>query len=324
MNDEQRMARTLKDFYLDDAAGAHDRDAILRGALDTVHTTRQQRRWRWWPFRRHATPTSTLPNRELQPDPLAATNGNAPTSSGSVPALFGAIRFALAGVIVALFGGFLVFGVLAPQPQDGLPGAVGTPSPSSSPTRSDVDATPISDPPEEDMQLKTAAATLAAAMTFIPAPVSAQEPTFVVEQVEPFVSRIINDGADFDMTRLEPDEVFALEDITAAPNGDIWVVGYRYTAGTGPRGGDGPMAWKLGSPGEYRVPWDFTKLVILDDGTPAVVGRAAARNPAAISVFDGERFVESPGTRRNDEGNSTSWLIEPEDLASLDSGSVDF
>ena len=86
MNDEQRLSQQLRDFYIDDASRSHDRDALLRGVLNSVHVTPQQRRRRWWPFRRHAALSSALPSRDLQPELTTVTNnGRTAGSSGSGP-----------------------------------------------------------------------------------------------------------------------------------------------------------------------------------------------------------------------------------------------
>jgi hypothetical protein len=309
MNDEQRMDQQLRDFYLDDQVRTHDRGALLREILDTVHDTPQQRRRRWWPFRRHAALTSPLPGRELQPDLTSVTtNGQAAASGGSTPLLYGAFKFVVATAIVALFGGFLLFGVLAPQEPTTLPGASSSASPETS-----------AKPSETTMDLKTPVATMAAVLaTMAPGTgVAAVEPDFVAEQVEAGVERIVSDGADFDQSALPDNVRYAFEDIAVSPSGDVYVVGYRYHTDTGRT--EGPFVMELGTPGETGTqegfPVDFEKIVIDANGDLVVA------SPSGIKRLVGEAWVDSPGTLSVQTGGGTIWLAEPGDVSEIGPGS---
>ena len=82
-----------------------------------------QRRHRWWHFgRRQVSPAPATSGTELQPALVPATNGHAPTVTGRTTPTFSATKFVVAGVIVALFGGFLL--IAQPFDQQGsVPGA---------------------------------------------------------------------------------------------------------------------------------------------------------------------------------------------------------
>jgi hypothetical protein len=72
-----------------------------------------RQRGRWWPvslLQRPAAPAPAMPDTEFQPTPIPATNGRVPTVTGRTMPMFSATKFVIAGVIVALFGGFLLIG----------------------------------------------------------------------------------------------------------------------------------------------------------------------------------------------------------------------
>ncbi len=97
--------------------------------------------------------------------------------------MFSAVKFIAAGVIVALFGGLAIAGVLTTQ-QDGelLPAAV---TESASPTTSAADALPL-----------------------------------VTEEVEPGVERIVSDGVGHD---LDETHRYYMEGIALAADGTLWL-----------------------------------------------------------------------------------------------------
>lgn len=323
MNDEQRLAQELRDFYLDDASPLRDRDALLRGVLDTVHTTPQRRRRRWWPFGRHAALTTPVPSRELQPTVTTATANGQAADSGHASARLGGIAVALVAVVLAFFGGFAFYGLLQSDEQGALPGASGSPAPATStpPTEAPSDA-PSEGP--TDATTATTPATPAAnearviEATTPSAGLAEAEPGFDSVFVEPGVERIVSDGAGFDLAAVPEDVRWAFEDI-AIRGDDIWVVGYRYHADTGRT--EGPLAWELGSGLEtgpaQGFPREFQKLLIEDDGTAIVVADDGVR------AFDGERWVDAPGSRLITGGEATTWVIEPGDLANQGEGLVD-
>jgi hypothetical protein len=308
MNDEQRLAQQLRDFYIDDADRSHDRDAILRGVLDSVHVTPQQRRRRWWPFRRHAALTSALPSRELQPEHMTVTtNGQTAASSGSGPARLSGIAVAVAAVALALFGGFLLLGLLGPEsPDTPLPGASSSASPEATST-----------PSETPMRLQTPIATALAIATMAPGTgVTAVEPDFVAVEVEPGVERIVSDGADYDSSALPDDIRYAFEDIALAPNGDVFVAAYRYHTGTGRT--EGPFVWELGAAGETGpadgFPADFEKIIVDADGDLVVA------SPSGIRRLDGDTWVDSPESHVVQTGGGTVWFAQPGDVGDIGPG----
>ena len=163
------------------------------------------------------------------------------------------------------------------------------------------------------MQLRTPAATAAAtaAALMITTGLAAQEPSFVAEQVEPGVERIVSDGADFDMATLDDGVLYAFDDIATGPDGEVWVVAHRYHTATGRT--EGPLVWELGTPGDYGpdagFPAEHTKLIVDVDGTPIVAA------PGGIKAFDGSAWVDSTGSRIIETGGGAVILIEPADLA---------
>jgi hypothetical protein len=107
MNDEQ-LLQDLGSWLKDTDTARPDAERITARAMTQVPQVRQ--RGRWWP----------LPALDRESRPALA--------SGS--ALFSALRFVTAGIIIGLFGGFLLAGVLiTPQGDTSIPAAV-TDSPS--------------------------------------------------------------------------------------------------------------------------------------------------------------------------------------------------
>ena len=132
MNDEQ-LLRDLGSWLKDTDADHPDAERITARAMTEVPRVRQ--RGRWWPLpdlgglggRRSRKPRpvgSTLPMGS-QPVPALPIGDQPLTASG--PTVFSALRFVTAGVIVGLFGGFLLAGVLTTQQLDKVPAAVTEP-----------------------------------------------------------------------------------------------------------------------------------------------------------------------------------------------------
>ena len=119
MNDEQ-MRPLLKAWFQARKAAPPDVPEGVARVVARVLETRQ--RGRWWPLPAFDRPVSTLPGREPAPAPIPVTNGRT-RPRGST--MFSALKFITASVIVALFGGFLVAGVLTtPQGDEMAPAAV--------------------------------------------------------------------------------------------------------------------------------------------------------------------------------------------------------
>jgi hypothetical protein len=217
----------------------------------------------------------------------------------------------MAAVILALFGGFVVFNLLGSDDPAPAPAASDSPSPSPSASLAPTEE-PSGEPPATPgaTDAETAAAPSEGLLE--------AEPGFASEFVEAGIERITSDGAGFDIAALPEDVHYAFEDI-AIGGGDIWVVAYRYHSNTGRT--DGPLAWELGSGLETSpaqgFPRDYQKLLIENDGTPIVVADDGVR------AFDGERWVSDPGTRRITGDESTTWIVERADLATVGAGEID-
>jgi hypothetical protein len=118
----------MKDEWMQPLLDAwfHDRDEAARDAsgdiarvMADVPRTRQP--GRWWPLPAFDRPVSMFPSRELAPAPIPATNGPRPARGFT---MFSALKFIAAGVIVALFGGFLLAGILTTPSEEMAPAAV--------------------------------------------------------------------------------------------------------------------------------------------------------------------------------------------------------
>ena len=104
MNDEQLLGKVGS--WLKDTDTAHaDAERITARAMTQVPQVRQ--RGRWWPL--------PMLDRRGQPAP------------GPRSTAFSALKFVTAGLIVGLFGGFLLAGILTAPPVDEVPAAVPEP-----------------------------------------------------------------------------------------------------------------------------------------------------------------------------------------------------
>ena len=119
MNDD-RLTTALGSFYRGTAPTPPDPVLGLERVMTRVRKTRQ--RGRWWPLPAFDRPVSTFPSRELAPALIPATNGPTPARGFT---MFSAVKFVAAAAIVALFGAFLLTGILtAPQGDEMAPAAV--------------------------------------------------------------------------------------------------------------------------------------------------------------------------------------------------------
>jgi|GEM_PF-1243028 len=115
-----------------------DPQECAREVMARVPQTRQ--RSRWWPFPAFESPRMpAFPGRELAPAPIPATNGHAPARGFT---MFSAVKFIAASVVVALFGGFLLAGVLTIQQPDKPMPAAGTGGATEMPTTCPPGSTP--------------------------------------------------------------------------------------------------------------------------------------------------------------------------------------
>jgi hypothetical protein len=192
--------------------------------------------------------------------------------------MFSAARFVLAGAIVALFGGFLLTGVMTtPRADDAAPGAV-TASPS--PTTTDE---------------------LLAGL--------------VTEEVEPGVLRIKSDGAGHDLDERHPDFRYDMDAIAITGDGTIWLAS-TYHGSDNVANPPGSLVWALGRPGIYSVaegiPLRGTGyLVPLADASVLVVSHDR------VVRFDGTAFVPDDGPTGRPVHGGTLWLMEPDELMGL-------
>ena len=125
MIDEQ-MRPLLKAWFQAREAAPTDVPEGVARVMVRVSETHQ--RGRWWPLPVFDHPGApAFPSRELAPALIPATKGRARPRGFT---MFSALKFVVASVIVALFGGFLLAGVLTtPQGDEMAPAAV-TSSPS--------------------------------------------------------------------------------------------------------------------------------------------------------------------------------------------------
>ena len=176
MNDEQ-MQSLLEVWYRERAVAPRDvRDGVA-SVMANVPRTRQQ--GRWWPLPTFERPVSTLPSRELAPAPIPATSGRQPARGFT---MFSALKFMVASVIVALFGGFLMMGILTTQQGDEM---------------------------------------APAAVTESPLPMTTEEMLsgIVTEEVEPGVYQVVNDGVrDLSSAPSKSDRF----EVVAGHDGSIW------------------------------------------------------------------------------------------------------
>jgi len=129
---------------------------------------------------------------------------------GRFQPMFGATRFVVAGVIVALAGSFLLGGVLKTQQNDEpLPAAVASASAS----------------PETEPSIETTTAPKTSVDTALLPGV-----TLVTEEVEPGVLRVVSDGVR-DLARALPDYSYPWANfrLTAGLDGSVWLHGPDWT-----------------------------------------------------------------------------------------------
>jgi hypothetical protein len=128
-----------------------------------------------------------------------------PSFTGRFQTMFSATKFVVAGVIVALFGGFLLAGVLT-QPSDDSAPAVGASASAS------LESEPANEP--------TTAPEAAVTDDLLPGV------ALVTEEVEPGVLRVVNDGVR-DLARPLPDYSYpwAGFHLTSGLDGSLWLHG---------------------------------------------------------------------------------------------------
>ena len=200
---------------------------------------------------------------------------------------FSAAKFVVAGVIVALFGGFLLTGVLTQQGVEPMP-AVGASASAS--TRPDTTAEPTA--ATESMRPITRTDILPGV-------------SLLTQELEPGVLRILGDDVGHDLTQGHPDGVPYLLDIAISPDGTPWIADWDPV-------GDGARVWALGQRGTYDIAsqedWEPSALLAEPDGTITAVSRSG------IFSFDGEGFTPNPGSRRWEAPDGEIWIFDRETL----------
>ena len=178
---DERMQPLLDAWFHDRDEAARDASGDIARVMADVPRTRQQ--GRWWPFPSFDRPVSTFPSQELALVPIPPTNGRQPAKGFT---MFSALKFIAAAAIVALFGGFLLAGVVTtPQGDEMAPAAV-TESPSSMTTEALLSG-------------------------------------MVTEEVEPGVFRVLDDGAGHTFPLVGVDHPRDVDGLYAAPDGAVWV-----------------------------------------------------------------------------------------------------
>ena len=239
MNDE-RMQSLLDTWYRDREVPRPKVQTSVAKVMANVPQIRQ--RGRWWPLPPFDRPRSTFPSRELAPAPIPVTNGHAPARGFT---MFSALKFMTAGVIVALFGGYLLAGVLTTQQGDeALPAAVtGSAAPEAT-----GEATGSPDP--------------SISTDILPGV------TLSIEEVEPGVYRVVNDGVR-DLAKAND------FDIVAGHDGGIWLLRPKWF-------------FRLGTQGAHDWPTKTPKhaeFEVTPDGTVWVQAEGA------LQSFDGENWT---------------------------------
>ena len=202
---------------------------------------------------------SRLTVKQAVPVPIPKTNGRTRTRGLTV---FSALKFIAAAVIVALFGGFLLTGILStPQGDDVLP----------------------------------------ATLTESPSPMTTEEllSGMVTEEVEPGVFRVVHDGVrDLPVTLDADGDVFPpTEAIRVSPEGGLWVFGGHWDDAVFRLGEPGGYPWPEGTPLDLLDLVDRPDDVeVAPDGTVWM----ADAGTASVYSLDGTEWTTWPLPRSHD------------------------
>ena len=205
--------------------------------------------------------------------------------------VFSALKFVVASVIVALFGAFLLAGLLTTPQRDQV---------------------------------------IPAAVTESPSPTTTEEllSGMVTEEVEPGIYRVIDDGAGHAPGVIEGDHVMprSLDRLHIEPDGSVWVMTTVYGDDWG-KPDDKAVAWQVGVEGRYgqedrfpgheypnRMPSDLT-FATAPDGTLWAAGRWG------LGSFDGEAWTpHGEGIWANTVSvlpDGTAWAAWPDRIGRL-------
>ena len=261
MNDEQ-MRPLLKTWFRARSVGPVDVPNGVARVVARLPQTRQRRRW--WPLPVFGRPAF-----------LPALNGRQPATGST---MFSALRFIAAAAIVALFGGFLLSGILTtPQRDEMAPAAV----------------------------------------TGSPSPVTTEEllSGMVTEEVDPGILRVVHDGV---RELSNEDLGFPGYSVDVTPDGSVWVGGGDGEQGLFRLGDastfDDPTAWQpfkevgpdgslwtIGEEGIYRfdgqawAAWmDWHDVGLWDDVTPGGLAIGPDGTAWGVGSARDERCLVTP------------------------------
>jgi hypothetical protein len=187
-----------------------------------------------------------------------------------------ATKFVVVGAIVALVGGFVVTALQSQRGREDLPqGAV---TPSQTPSRS-----PGANGPLAGM---------------------------VVEEVEPGVVRIIDDGAGHNLDERHPTNRYDMDGIAVGADGSVWLQSTYNGSDNEAHPETGFLLWTLGRQGMTEGTPEGD-LVALPDGSALIVGDLVTR-------FDDGTALPDIGPKQRPLGGGASlWIIEPDELMGL-------
>jgi len=192
--------------------------------------------------------------------------------------MFSATKFVVAGVIVALFGGFLLAGVLTQQPSDDRLPAVGASA--SATTQAEPTDTATAEPePTAEAEADDTSTT----------PDLLPGVGLVTEEVEPGVYRVLSDGAGHDLVAEPP------ADVTVAPDGSIWLLRILEDSRSDPYHLQVDAVYRLGQEGTHPFEparqWG-SDFAVDTDGVAWVRIGAGTGDGAVLGVFDGSTWVD--------------------------------
>jgi hypothetical protein len=192
--------------------------------------------------------------------------------------MFSATKFVVAGVIVALFGGFLLSGVLTQQPSDDRLPPVGA-SASATTQAEPTDAATAEPEPTGEAVADTTT-------ELVPGV------DLVTEEVAPGIYRVLSDGVN-DLTK-------HVWDVAVTPDGEVWVVKQRVS-----------YAAMKGNPDQLKTLTRDARVLRLGDEKPSYKPPASATNASLrLDAYDGRPFVSVSGLKFERGWTGESWAIE--------------
>lgn len=216
------------------------------------------------------------PVRPVDDAAILAAVTAAATSRRRLPSMLSATRLVVAGSIVALFGGFLAAGLLSRPGDVAQAPAATSPSPAAS------------DGPLAGM---------------------------IVEEVEPGVVRIVDDGAGHDLDEQHPTMRYDMDDIVVAADGTVWLRSSYSGTDNDAHPSEGPLLWVLGRPGVIDLQDGHEgDLVPLADGSILIIGDRISR---FVTLPGGQDLSFGADEPQHLGDGATLWLLDPDDLMGL-------